>query len=101
MNSLLRYAWVGMVSIVAALSAAPAAATRGWFSSFGDGSVLYRSPQEACFLGVMGAYIEANRPSRPPTAQYRILASNVIDAGDGDYHCQGVLYVRVGPGATN
>jgi len=101
MNSLLRYAWVGVVSIVAALSAAPAAATQGWFSSVGDGSVLYRSPQEACFLGVMGAYIEADRPSRPPAAQYRILGSNVSAVGDGDYHCQGVLHVRSGPGATN
>lgn len=71
-----------------------------WVASTG-GDTRYRSPEEACFLGVTMSYIDADRPSRPATAQYRILSSAVNAYGDGDYMCTGVAHVRTGPGATN
>lgn len=81
----------------------PLQATTGWFASTDPGTnglTIYRSPEEACSLGVMTAYIEADRPTEPPTAQYRVLSSAANAHGDGDYTCTGVVYVRNGPGAT-
>lgn len=72
----------------------PAMAASAWLASVG-GDERYRSPHEACYLGVMGTYIENDRPGRPPTAQYRILSASVQPYGDGDYRCQLRLNLQV------
>lgn len=83
----------------------PLHATKGWFASSDPGTnglTIYRSPEEACFLGVMNARIEGDRPSESPGAQYRILSSavNPPSGTADDYMCTGVLYVRNGPGTN-
>ncbi len=76
----------------------------GWIASAPSGppdsEVRYRGPEEACYLGNIDSIIEHDRPSRPPTAEYRVLAASVQAYGDGDYRCLGVVHVRVNHGAT-
>lgn len=101
----MRTLWIGCVFgllLVGLAWSLPAPAADAWFASTDNNPkpVLYRDPTTACFRGVMFAYIDADRPSAKPASQYRILSSAVQDEGDGDFHCQGVIYRRDGPGAT-
>ena len=91
------------VAILCLASPTISLAMDAWFATTDPSGtpVLYRSPEEACFRGVMFANIDLDRASAPATAQYRVLSSVVQDEGDGgDYLCQGVIYRRSGPGAT-
>lgn len=96
---LVRFASLVALTIGSMICGPPAHAVMSWFASTGSSDVRFRSPEEACSLGVMNAYIESDRPNEPPAAQYRVLSSAVNAKGDGDYMCTGVVYVRNGPGA--
>lgn len=94
--------WVGCLVLL--LAAMPAAAMTAWIATAPSGppesDVRYRSPEEACYLGNIDYIIEHDRPSRPATAEYRILSASVQPYGDGDYRCLGLIYVREDHGAT-
>lgn len=87
-------------SLLNAVMPGQARAAQTWAPSFNPDDIRYRSPHEGC-AALVSNIIEADRPSRPPTAQYRHISSAVQPIGDGDYHCTGLLHVRIGPGTSN
>jgi RHS repeat-associated protein len=97
-HAALRLRW--LLGLILMGCASWASSATFWFASTDPDAVRYHSPEEACYLGVMHDYIEADRPTQPPTAQYRILGSSVNAYGNGDYLCHGVMHVRSGPGVT-
>jgi len=99
-----RQTWIFVLMLFGVAWANSSPAANAWFSSIDPNQttpVLYRDPYVGCSRGVMMAIIDADRPSAPATAQYRILSSSAQNEGTDDYQCQGVIYRRNGPGASN